>query len=167
MVNMTGRYLLLATLSAPLLWPVSAAAFRACETANSDAYAASTQYVVGEIMFDQMTGLANGTQTIYNYANQDADGFTECHVTYELSGSYTPGAEIFVLDARRTSYSAACPLELIDLEYSTELSYSLQMNFGADGTSQVSTADSGEFLANGSWAAGMTTYKTSESCAIF
>ena len=164
---MTRCHLFLAVLSAPVLWPGSAAAFRTCDVANSHAYAASTQYVVGEIVFDQMTGLASGTKTIYNYANQDADGFTECHVTYELSGSYTPGAETFVLDARRTNYSAACPPKLIDIDYPTDLTYSLQMEFGADGTSQVSIADSGEFLAHGSWEAGMTVYKTSESCAIF
>jgi hypothetical protein len=164
---MNRCYSYLAALSVPLLWSGGAAAFRTCDVENSHAYAASTQYVVGEIAFDQMTGLASGTKTIYNYANQDAAGFTECHVTYELSGSYTPGAEMFVLDGRRTNYSAACPSKLVDLEYPTDLTYSLQMTFGANGTSTVSVADSGEFLASGSWEAGMTVYKTSESCTIF
>lgn len=164
---MTRCHLFLAALSAPLFLPGSAAAFRSCDVENSHAYAASTQYVVGEIVFDQMTGLATGTKTIYNYANQDADGFTECHVTYELSGSYTPGAETFVLDARLANYSAFCPQKLIDINYPTELTFSLQMEFGADGTSQVSIADSGEFLAHGSWEAGSALYKTSESCVIF
>jgi len=143
------------------------AAFRTCDTENSHAYAASTQYVVAEIVFDEMTGLSSGTRTTYNYANQEDDGFTECHVTYELSGSYTPGAETFVLDGRRTNYSPGCPQNLLEVDYPEDLTYSLQMNFAADGESRVNTADSGEFLANGSWESGHTVYKTDENCTIF
>lgn len=164
---MNRCHFFLAVLSVPVLWPGSAAAFRTCDVENSHAYAASTRYAVWELVFDQITALASGTTTIYNYANQDAVGFTECHVTYELSGSYTTGAETFVLDAKRTNYSAACPSRMIEIDYPTDLSYSLQMKFGANGESQVSIADSGEFLADGSWETGMTTYKTSESCTIF
>lgn len=143
------------------------AAFRTCEAENSHAYAASTQYTVAEIVFDEVTGLSSGTRTIFNYANQDGVGFTECHVTYELSGSYTPVAETFVFEGRRTNYSPACPLTLLEAEYPAYLRYSLQMNFAADGTSQVNIADNDEFLANGSWESGHTVYKTDENCSIF
>ncbi|MBK6511134.1 MAG: hypothetical protein IPG06_18000 [Haliea sp.] len=78
------------------------AAFRNCNTQDSDAWSASTRYTVGEISFDAASGLASGTETNYNYSNAHADGIGECHVTYELSGTYVPVVEVFVLNARRS-----------------------------------------------------------------
>jgi hypothetical protein len=156
-----------AALAAASLLPEVATAFRSCTVADSYAYAASTHYLVSEIEFDPVTGLASGTQTIYNYANQHAIGFDECHVTYALTGSYTAGAETFVLDAVRSNYSPACPRDLIDAEYPRRRYYTLQMRFTEDGVSQVRNADSGELLAGGYWRPGRTAFKTGETCTLF
>ena len=47
----------------------SASGFRNCGTEDSDAWSAATRYTVGELAFDDTTGLASGTETIYNYSN--------------------------------------------------------------------------------------------------
>jgi hypothetical protein len=41
------------------------------------------------------------------------------------------------------------------------------MKFTADGTAQVNRAESGEFLATGSWESGRAMYKTGEHCTAF
>jgi hypothetical protein len=138
-------------------------AFRACDNAYGDAFTAST-YTVGELEFDPVTGLATGTQTTYNHPLAEAAGFSECHVTYALSGSYTPVAGTFVLDGERSSYSADCPSHLIDADYPASRYIDLQMVFLEDGSSEVAAADSGELLARGSWRPGQTHFKTKESC---
>lgn len=150
-----------------LLWASSASGFRTCETADSDAWSATTRYTVGELAFDDITGSASGTETFYNYSNAYATGAGECHVTYELSGSYVPGVEVFVLNATRTNYSDTCPAGLLRIEYPATLSHSFQMQYESDGSALVNSADSGELLAGGSWQPGRAVYKTGEQCTIF
>lgn len=145
----------------------SAHGFRTCDTPDSQAYVASTRYVVGEIEFDGETGIAAGTETNYNYSNELADGGSECHVTYELSGSYVPGVEVFVLDATRTNYSPSCPSSSFEIDYPASRMYAMQMEFNEGGVALVSSADSGELVARGSWHAGRAMYKTPETCTIF
>ena len=146
-------------------WP--AAAFRNCDVENSYAYLASTQYTVEEIEFDPVTAWASGTRTIYNYSNRQDHSFEECHVTYELSGSYAAGSGTFVMEGRRTNYSRACPPEMITETYPPALAYALQVDFGGDGATVVNLADNGDTLARGSWEAGRTVYKTPETCTLF
>ncbi len=143
--------------------PGGAHAFRACDSAYGDAFTAST-YTVGEFEFDFVTGLASGTQTTYNHPLAEAAGFSECHVTYALSGSYTPGSGTFVLEGERSSYSADCPANLIDADYPASRYIALQVLFLEDGSSEVSAADSGELVARGSWRPGQAHFKTEESC---
>mgnify|MGYP001826845049 FL=1 len=143
--------------------PGGAHAFRACDSAYGDAYTAST-YTVGEFEFDFVTGLASGTQTTYNHPLAEAAGFSECHVTYALSGSYAPGSGTFVLEGERSSYSADCPANLIDADYPASRYIALQVLFLEDGSSEVSAADSGELVARGSWRPGQAHFKTEESC---
>lgn len=138
-------------------------AFRACDSAYGDAFTAST-YTVGEFEFDFVTGLASGTQTTYNHPLAEAAGFSECHVTYALSGSYTPGSGTFVLEGERSSYSADCPANLIDADYPDSRYIAIQVVFLEDGSSEVSAADSGELVARGSWRPGQAHFKTEESC---
>jgi len=163
-MNMRGFLTVIAMLG--LLGPGSSSvyAFRACSTDAVDIYSATTRYVVGEITFDSATGQASGTETTYNYADPDFEGFHECHVTYELSGIIEPGSGTFVLDARRTNYSSACPAGLIDARYPGQQLYVFQMTFEMDGTSKVHIADNGEFFADGDWDAGRTFYRTGEKC---
>lgn len=158
--------IVIATLST-LLWSVGAAAFRTCDTDNSGAFAASTKYIVGELAFDETTGLATGTETTYNYANRDFEGFSVCHVTYELSGNYEPGSSTFFLDAIRTNFSPECPSDLIEFEYPDSLMYTLQMTLDDAGALEVHTADRADFFATGSWGDGRTSYKTDETCSMF
>ncbi len=157
---------LLAAATCPF-WPVDASAFRTCDIDNSYAYSASTQYVVAEVVFDWQTGSASGTKTIYNYANHTGAGFGECHVTYELTGSYTHGSGTFVLDAHRTNASHTCSEGLLESDYPEDLTYSLQLVFGSDGEVVVNRADNGELFAEGSWEGGKTVYKTPERCTFF
>jgi hypothetical protein len=165
--DMRNKAFFVISLAASLCWSGSAVAFRSCAIPDSHAYRASTRYVVGEIAFDEQTGQAHGTETTYNYSNQADVGFSECHVTYELSGSYIPGQEgVFVLDATRTNYSDSCPSRLIESRYPQTQLYALQMEFGHDSRSTVSIAGSGEFLADGNWAVGRVLYKTEEECTI-
>jgi len=138
-------------------------AFRACDSAYGDTFTAST-YTVGEIEFDPVTGLATGTQTTYNHPLAEAAGFSECHVTYDLSGSYTPGSDTFVLEGERSSHSFECPARLIDADYPASRYIALQMVFLEDGSSEVTAADSGELLGRGGWRPGQTHFKTEESC---
>jgi hypothetical protein len=165
---MRGFYYLVIVTAVALLWTTSASAFRSCEIPDSHAYRAFTRYVVGEIAFDESAGSANGTETTYNYTNQLVDGFSECHVTYELSGSYVPGQQgVFVLDATRTNFSDTCPSRFVEIQYPESRLYAFQARFGDDGHLVVSVAGSGEFLADGNWAAGRALYKTEEKCTIF
>lgn len=164
---MSRRGLFYVVLALNCSWAPGANGFRTCDQENSEAFSASTQYVVGEISFNRDTGIASGTETTYNYANRAFEGFSQCHVTYELSGSYESSTETFILDARRTAHSSTCPDFLIDLEYPSDQTYALQMTFDSGGASAVHRADSGEFLAYGSWEGGRTNYKTDEKCTIF
>ena len=99
--------------------------------------------------------------------NQDFEGFTECHVTYEFSGIVESGSGTFVIDARRTNYSPACPGDLIDVKYPALRRQVLQIQFEADGTTEVRSADSGELLTHGEWEVGRVAYNTPEKCTIF
>ena len=159
-------YLLLAAATCPI-WSQDASAFRTCDIENSYAFSATTQYMVGEIIFDWHDGSASGTKTIYNYANETEEGDSECHVTYELTGSYSPGSGTFVLDAHRTNASTACSLELLGSAYPEDRTYSFQMEFAGDGTVEVHHADNGDLFAEGSFENGKTVYKTPERCSIF
>lgn len=145
----------------------NAQGFRNCNTQDSHAWSAATRYTVAELDFDETTGSVTGTETIYNYSNAFSDGNSECHVTYELNGSYVPGVEVFIVDGRRTNYSDSCPGELLRVEFPAAVLHSMQMEYTEDGSAVVKTADSGEFLAYGSWEPGKATYKTGEQCAIF
>jgi hypothetical protein len=148
-------------------WVPGASGFRSCDMADSYAWSASTHYTVGEIAFDAVTGRASGTETRYNFSNDAGDGTGECHVTYELTGTYDVGVEVFTLDASRTNYSESCSPALLGVEYPQSRLYALQMAFNEDGTARVSSAASGEMLASGSWQAGRAFYKTAEECTIF
>ena len=150
-----------------VLWSGSASAFRTCETQDSDAWSASTRYAVGELTFDDTTGAASGTETFYNYSNAYDAGPGECHVTYELNGSYVAGVEVFVLNATRTNYSDSCPPALLHIGFPETLSHSFQMEYANDGSAVVNSAESGELLAGGSWQPGKAVYKTGEQCSIF
>ena len=150
-----------------LVWANGASGFRNCETQESAAWNASTRYTVGELAFDDVTGSASGTETFYNYSNTYAAGPGECHVTYELNGSYVAGVEVFVLSATRTNYSDSCPAALLRIEYPESLSHSFQVEYAQDGSVVFNSADSGEPLAGGSWQEGRAVYKTGEQCAIF
>jgi hypothetical protein len=164
---MAGSASPIAALVCALALMDSAQAFRTCDIDNSGAYAASTQYIVGELAFDEMTGLANGTETTYNYSNRSFEGFTECHVTYELSGSYDAGSQAFFIDANRTNHSPACPAKLIDFEYPDYRMFTLQVMLGDDGVSELRTDERAGFLATGTWRNGRTAYKTAEKCTLF
>ncbi len=149
-----------------LVWASGASGFRNCEIEDSDAWAAATRYTVGELSFDDVTGLASGTETLYNHSNAYATG-EECHVTYELDGSYVPGSEVFVLNATRSSYSESCPTQLLEVEYPATIQRNFQMTFSADGSARLNSADNGDFLADGSWQRGNAIYKTGERCSMF
>lgn len=154
-------------LSLALGWAQAASGFRTCDMPDSHAWSAATHYTVGEIAFDATTGTASGTETRYNYSNDTSQGGGECHVTYELTGTYDVGVEVFTLDATRTNYSESCAPALLGAEYPASRLYALQMAFSEDGTALVSSAASGEMLASGSWQAGRAVYKTAEDCTIF
>jgi hypothetical protein len=164
---MVKRSYIIPTLIFILPWVNSATAFRVCDTDNSYAFSAATQYTVGEIAFDDITGLVSGTETTYNYTNQDYEGFIECHVTYEFSGIVEPGSGTFIIDAQRTNYSPACPGDLLDIKYPSQRRQVLQIKFEANGLSEVRSADSGELLTNGEWEVGRVAYSTPEKCTIF
>ena len=161
----TVRYALL--VAPALVLAAETHAFRSCGTDVGNAYSAATRYTVGEIDFDDTSGLAAGTETTYNYSNSAGDTATECHVTYELSGTYVPGVEVFVLDATRTNYSPSCPSRNLDMEYPPNRLYSLQLELNDGGRARVSLADNGEVFAQGSWGAGRAVYKTEEHCTYF
>ena len=144
-----------------------ASAFRNCGNDDSEAWSAATRYIVGEVDFDDTTGLASGTETIYNYSNSYDTDNGECHITYELSGSYVPGVEVFVLNGDRTSYSDTCPTDLLRDQYPADRLLSFQMEPAQDGSAVVSRADSGISFAEGSWQPGKAVFKTGELCAVF
>ncbi len=142
------------------------AAFRNCNTQDSDAWSASTRYTVGELNFDAASGLASGTETNYNYSNAHADGIGECHVTYELSGTYVPVVEVFVLNARRSNYSDTCSDALLRVEYPSDRFLTLQVELAPGGSAVVHNVENGDFPAFGIWQAGTVVYKTQEQCSI-
>ena len=164
---MIDKRAILIVSSLTLIWSGSASGFRNCGTGDSDAWAASTSYTVGELSFDDITGLASGTETIYNYSNTYAATVGECHVTYELAGSYVPGVEVFVLSATRTNFSETCPPGLLHTEYPETMAYNFQMAPEADGSAVLNSGDNGDFLADGSWQPGKAVFKTGEQCSIF
>ena len=150
------------------LFSASAAqAFRNCEYGDSDAWSAATRYTVSELDFDDVTGIASGTETIYNYSNTYPGDVGECHVTYELSGSYVAGVEVFVLSATRTNFSDTCPPALLSIEYPASRLQSIQIQPMRDDSATVNSGDSEERLAEGSWQPGKAVYKTGERCSIF
>ena len=163
---MLGKTAILVS-SALLVVSGPASGFRNCGTEDSDAWSAATRYTVGEFAFDDTTGLASGTETIYNYSNIYDSHKGECHVTYELSGSYVPGVEVFVLNGTRSNYSDTCPPELLRSEYPADLLLSFQMQPAQDGSAVVSSADSGAHFAEGFWQPGKAMFKTGEHCSIF
>ena len=163
---MLGKTAILVS-SALLVASGPASAFRNCGNEDSEAWSAATRYTVGELAFDDTTGLASGTETIYNYSNTYDTDNGECHVTYELSGSYVPGVEVFVLNGSRSNYSETCPPELLHIEYPADLLLSFQMQPAQDGSAVVSRADSGISFAEGSWQPGKAVFKTGELCSIF
>ena len=164
---MTARASLILSLVAVCFYSTQVSAFRTCTSENSEAYIASTQYVVGEIDFDPTTGLASGTETTYNHSNTAFLDVGACHVTYELTGSFESASGTLVLDARRSNYSAACPSDYIEVDYPAERLYALSIELAGDGTTQVHLADSGELIARGEWKAGSTAYRTPETCTMF
>ena len=164
---MSGKRIVSISCGFALLWGGSASAFRSCDTQDSDAWSATSRYSVGELTFDDTTGSASGTETFYNYSNAYPAGPGECHVTYELNGSYVAGVEVFVLNATRTNYSDSCPPALLRIEFPETLSHSFQVEYASDGSALVNSADSGELLAGGSWQPGRAVYKTGEQCSIF
>ena len=164
---MVKHSLIISTLIFSLPWVNPAAAFRVCDTDNSYAFSAATQYTVGEITFDDTTGLVSGTETTYNYTNRDLEGLSECHITYEFSGIVESGSGTFVIDAQRTNYSPSCPDDLIDIKYPSQRRQVLQIKFETDGSSEVRSADSGELLTNAEWETGRVAYSTPEKCTIF
>jgi len=144
----------------------TASAFRNCDMQDSDAWSAATSYTVGELSFDDVTGLASGTETLYNHSNAYVTG-EECHVTYELDGNYVPGSEVFVLSATRSSYSESCPPELLEVQYPVTMLRNFQMAVSGEGSARLNSADNGDFLADGSWRPGSAIYKTGERCSMF
>jgi hypothetical protein len=163
---MTSRKSIFLAGGIALAWAGGASGFRNCDMQDSDSWSAATSYMVGELSFDEVTGLASGTETLYNHSNTYVTG-EECHVTYELEGNYVPGSEVFVLSATRSSYSESCPPELLEAQYPANLQRNFQMAFAADGSARLNSADNGDFLAEGSWQRGSTTYKTGERCSMF
>lgn len=164
---MAARTSLLSILVVLVCVPADVAAFRTCASENSEAYTASTQYVIGEIAFDSTTGLATGTETTYNHSNAGFQEFGECHVTYELTGSFESASGTLVLDARLTNHSATCPADFIAADYPDERLYALSIELAVDGSTQVHLADNGELLAQGEWSPGSTAYRTEETCSMF
>jgi hypothetical protein len=155
------------TFTAILLAHQSVSAFRGCGNGDSDAWSATTKYTIGELVFDNTTGMASGRETIYNYSNSYDALLGECHVTYELSGNYVSGVEFFLLDGTRSSYSNTCPDELLETEFPPDLLFSIQMQRTQDGSVTVTSTSSGQHVARGSWTSGSVYYKTDEQCQIF
>ena len=164
---MMVRTSLLLILSFLVPHPDEALAFRSCAEENSEAYTATTQYVVGEIAFDPETGNATGTETTYNHSNTSSSDLGECHVTYELTGSFESASGTLVMDARRTNHSHSCSPEFIETSYPPERLYALLIELGGDGRAQVHMADNGELIAQGEWSPGSTAYRTRETCTMF
>jgi len=162
---MSGNWAVVFATGIALSWASAASGFRNCDIEDSDAWSAVTSYTVGELSFDDTTGLASGTETIYNYSNTDPVG--ECHVTYELTGNYVPGVDVFVLDATRSNFSQACPPEMLGIAFPATLLHTFRMEHGEDGTAELISGDSGDYLADGSWQAGSAVYKTGEKCSMF
>ncbi len=150
-----------------LLFALQAQGFRNCEPADGDAWSASTAYLVGEITFDETTGLASGTETRYNYGNTYGAGTGECHVTYELNGNYVAGVEVFTFSATRTNFSDSCPQRLLASDFPEHRLYALQIELAPDGVAVVHRADNQDYLAAGTWLPGRAMYKTPEQCTIF
>jgi len=164
---MVGKKLILFSTVLAVTWAGQASGFRNCEIEDSDAWSAATSYTVGELSFSDLTGLASGTETIYNYSNAYPAGAGECHVTYELSGNYVPGSDVFVLSATRSNYSDTCPALLLGTEYPPTLVHTFQIEHTQDGSAVLNNGDNGDFLAEGSWHPGSAFYKTGERCSVF
>lgn len=165
---MTCFRLASAIIAVALCWSHPAqSAFRTCHSEVNESYAAHTQYIVGELDFNGVTGEASGTETIYNHSNRHSEGFSQCHVTYELQGSYEPISGTFVMDATRSNHSAICPAELIAARYPQRKGYFLQLQQAADGTARVHLATSGEFMADADLHTGRAAYRTDEKCTAF
>ncbi|MEP4148443.1 MAG: hypothetical protein ABJL54_14595 [Halioglobus sp.] len=147
--------------------PLPATAFRSCEVEHSEAYLATTQYKVTELSFDFTSGEANGTETTYTHSNNADSESTECHVTYELSGSIEPVSGVVVLDAHRSNHSVSCQDGLVEQAYPADRLYALVLEFGEGGHAQVRRADNGDLIASGDWAEGVTAFRTGEVCSLF
>jgi hypothetical protein len=165
-VMMDTKAIIFAT-GCAMIWAGEASGFRNCEVEDSDAWTAATSYTVGELTFSDTTGLASGTETIYNYSNAYATGGGECHVTYELNGNYVSGSEVFVLSATRSNYSDTCPAAVLATQYPATILHNFQMEHSQDGSAVLNSGDNGDFLADGSWQSGRAVYKTGERCSLF
>ena len=163
---MHGRIRLTAASIALLAWPGTSAAFRNCPVEHSDAYRVESRYLVGELDYDAATRAAGGTETHYNFSNQHHSGVAECHVTYELSGTFAPESGLFLLEAARSSASHTCAPAFVEAEYPPYRSYALEVVFREDGGAELYRAEDGELLAIGDWRqGGLLSYKTPERCA--
>ncbi|MEP5569600.1 MAG: hypothetical protein ABJN62_17285 [Halioglobus sp.] len=155
------------TLTSIAFLSLPASAFRSCEVEHSEAYLATTEYKVTELSFDFSSGSANGTETTYTHSNNIDSESTECHVTYELSGSIEPVSGVVVLDAHRSNQSVSCRDDLVAQSYPQERLYSLVLEFNDGGRAQVRQADNGDLVATGDWAEGVTAFRTGEVCSLF
>ncbi len=160
--------LVLGSIMAVLVWTPRALAFRNCDPAqDSDSYRGSSSYFIGELEFDEQTGETQGTETHFNFSNRGATGVVECHVTYALSGVYEPGSGLFLLDAEKTGNSVDCDSDFLDINYPQFSSYTLYIEFGAGSRVEVTRADSGEAVGEGSLGEGTLSYKTAEICELY
>ena len=164
MLDNTVKAIILISIAA---LPLHAKAFRSCDVEYSEAYLATTQYTVTELSFDAASGVANGTETTYNHTNSAESQSTECHVTYELSGSIEPVSGVVVLNAYRSNHSVSCQQAVVEQAYPAERLYALVLELNDDGRAKVRLADNGELVASGDWAEGFTAFRTGEICSLF
>ena len=162
-----NRHALCYAISLFIAGPESANAFRNCNVGDGTAWSATTEFRVGELVFNDATGSASGRETIYIFSNTYGEGLGECHVTYELSGSYVAGVDFFVLDGVRSSHSNACPRNILEAQYPLDLRFSIQMERQQDGSLVVNSASNESYIAHGNWKEGSAYYKTEERCKIF
>lgn len=164
---MTSTLVRLLTLTSVVFFSLPANAFRSCDVGHSDAYLATTEYKVTELSFDVTRGVAQGTETTYTHTNNSESDSTECHVTYELSGSIEPVSGVVVLDAHRSNQSVSCQQGLVEQFYPADRLYSLVLELGEGGRAQVRHADNGDLIATGDWTEGVTAFRTGEVCSLF
>jgi len=159
--------LLPALIIAATLVSLPALAFRNCDSLmDSGAFRGESRYLVGELAFDAASGSATGTETHYNYSNEDASGVRECHVTYDIDGIYQADAGLFLLEARLVNQSRSCDADYVVGNFPETRSYVLQALLQPNGQAELLRGDSGETLALGNWSDGSLSYKTREVCEL-